>query len=169
MAHSRAMCPRPRAPSSSTRYRVRSSARSTVSGCPSSLLNEPGATVGPSRSVTWASRSFVVVLPDEPVIPAIVSPGKAVDHRAGQQRQRGLHVGDDERGHAGRLAGQHSDRPGRHRSGGEIVPVHPLARQRGEQAARLGLPGVDDDRAGHRGLRVGSPVERSPGDLRDLG
>ena len=77
MAHSCAMWPRPRAPSSSTRYRVRSSARSTVSGCPSSLLNEPGgATVGPSRSATWASRSLVVVLPDEPVIAAIVSWGR---------------------------------------------------------------------------------------------
>ena len=44
------MWPMPRAPISSTRNRVAGSARSTVYGWPSSLLNEPaGATVGPSR------------------------------------------------------------------------------------------------------------------------
>lgn len=51
-------------------------ARNAVHGCPSSLLNDPGgATVGPSRTVSWAIRSFVVVLPDEPVSPITVSSG----------------------------------------------------------------------------------------------
>ena len=47
---SRAMCPGPREPISSTRNRVRSSASSTVSGRPMSLLYDPGGlTVGPGR------------------------------------------------------------------------------------------------------------------------
>ena len=76
MSHSWAMWPMPRADISSTRYLVDSSARSTVSGRPSSLLNEPtGAIVGPSRSTTWAVRSLVEVLPDDPVIPMTVADG----------------------------------------------------------------------------------------------
>ena len=53
MSHSAAMCPMPRADISSTRKRVEASARSTVSGRPISLLNEPsGAMVGPRCSTT---------------------------------------------------------------------------------------------------------------------
>ena len=73
--HSAAMCPRPRAESSSTRWRVAASARSAVQGRPSSLLNDPGgATVGPSGARTAASRSFVDVLPELPVTPTTVRP-----------------------------------------------------------------------------------------------
>src|SRR5262249_58347218 len=58
------------------RYRVSAVARSTVYGWPRSLLNDPGgATVGPSRDSTWASRSLVEVLPEEPVTPTTVSSG----------------------------------------------------------------------------------------------
>ena len=72
------MCPVPRADSSRTRYLVVASARSTVSGWPNSLLNEPaGAIVGPSRSTSWAARSLVEVLPDDPVMPAIRTAGSA--------------------------------------------------------------------------------------------
>ena len=47
-------------------------ARSTVSGWPISLFHEArGATVGPSASISWAARSLVVVLPADPVMPAI--------------------------------------------------------------------------------------------------
>jgi hypothetical protein len=54
---------------------VCSSARRTVHGWPSSLLKEPGgATVGPIGSSTWAIRSLVEVLPDDPVTPMTVSP-----------------------------------------------------------------------------------------------
>ncbi len=54
------------------------SARSTVHGRPSSLLNDPGgATVGPSGASTAASRSFVEVFPELPVTPTTVSPGRA--------------------------------------------------------------------------------------------
>lgn len=50
-------------------------ARSTVQGCPSSLLNDPGgATTSPSGASTAATRSLVDVLPDDPVIPTMVSP-----------------------------------------------------------------------------------------------
>src|SRR5215469_17708676 len=70
------MWPGPRADSSRTRYLVEASARSTVSGWPNSLLNDPaGAIVGPRRSISWAARSLVVVLPDEPVMPAIAAAG----------------------------------------------------------------------------------------------
>ncbi len=66
----------PRALVSSTRNRVPGFARSTVYGCPSSLLNEPGgAMVGPAVASTCASRSFVEVLPDEPVTPMTVASG----------------------------------------------------------------------------------------------
>ena len=76
MSHSWAMWPMPRADISRTRYLVDSSARSTVSGRPSSLLKEPtGAMVAPSRSTTWAVRSLVEVLPDDPVIPMTVADG----------------------------------------------------------------------------------------------
>ena len=49
------MWPTPRAPISTTRYAVVASARSTVSGTPSSLLKLPAvATVGPAVPSTWA-------------------------------------------------------------------------------------------------------------------
>ncbi len=69
------MCPTPRAPISTTRKSVVSSARSTVSGTPISVLKEPmGATVSPEVSSSWASRSFVLVLPCEPVMPTTAVP-----------------------------------------------------------------------------------------------
>ncbi len=53
------------------------SARSTVSGSPISLLNEPNvATVAPAAASTWASRSFVLVLPCEPVSATTRSPSR---------------------------------------------------------------------------------------------
>ena len=62
------MCPGPDAPISSTRWRVDSSAVSTVRGRPTSLLKESlGATVGASAESTCRSRSFVVVFPTDPV------------------------------------------------------------------------------------------------------
>ncbi len=70
--------PRPRAPISSTRNRVLRSARSTVSGRPSSLLNDPWvATVGAAAPSTAPRRSLVEVLPCEPVTAATVRPGRA--------------------------------------------------------------------------------------------
>ncbi len=52
-----------------------SSARSTVHGWPSSLLNDPGgATTVPARSRTARIRSLVDVLPDDPVMPTTVRP-----------------------------------------------------------------------------------------------
>ncbi len=63
-----AMWPLPRAPISSTRYRVSGSMRSTVEGKPISLLKERRlATVGPCCSKMWRSRSLVLVFPAEPV------------------------------------------------------------------------------------------------------
>ncbi|CPU48486.1 Uncharacterised protein [Mycobacteroides abscessus] len=82
MAANSAMLPGRRAESSSTKNLVDSVARSTVQGWPSSLLNDPGgATTSPSGLSTAAIKSFVEVLPDEPVIPTIRSP-RAVSRRA---------------------------------------------------------------------------------------
>ena len=54
------------------------SARSMVSGTPSSLLSEPiVAIVGAALESTAASRSLVLVLPWEPVSPATVSPSRS--------------------------------------------------------------------------------------------
>ena len=67
-SHAARRSPMWRAPISRTRCSVAVSARSTVSGRPSSLLKEPYvATVVPSAASTWASRSLVLVLPWEPV------------------------------------------------------------------------------------------------------
>ena len=57
--------------------------RSTVYGWPISLLKLPGgATVSPARESTAAMRSFVDVLPADPVTPTMVSPCAAVSSRA---------------------------------------------------------------------------------------
>ncbi len=54
------------------------SARSMVSGTPSSLLSEPiVAIVGAALESTAASRSLVLVLPWEPVSPTTVSPSRS--------------------------------------------------------------------------------------------
>ena len=57
-------------PISNTRNRVRVEHDSTVRGSPTSELKDPrGDTVSPCGANMAASRSFVVVLPLEPVIP----------------------------------------------------------------------------------------------------
>ena len=55
---------------------------------------------------------------------------------------------------ADRPGGQHGHGSGRERRGGERVPVGPRSWQRGKQAARLDLTGVDHDRAGNQNARV---------------
>ncbi len=73
MSQRYAMLPTWSAPISTTRKRVSGSARNTVSGTPTSPLYDPtGATVGPWVASRAASRSFVVVLPAEPVMPMTV-------------------------------------------------------------------------------------------------
>ncbi len=69
-AHSDAMCPRPRAPISTTTTSVPAGALARVSGTPSSLLNDFRlAAVTSRREKIDASRSFVLVLPTDPVMP----------------------------------------------------------------------------------------------------
>ena len=74
-----AMWPRPRAPISTTAASVSSGAFSRVSGTPSSLLNERTlAVVTRVVASTEASRSLVVVLPTDPVMPiTMASPPRA--------------------------------------------------------------------------------------------
>ena len=70
------MWPIPRAPISATRKRVVGVTRHTVSGTPISPLSElTGATVSPAVDSTAASRSLVLVLPDDPVMPTMRSSG----------------------------------------------------------------------------------------------
>ena len=75
MLVSRLMWPLPRAPISETRNAVSRSTAQAVRGTPISLLNEPiGDTVGPSSSSTWARRSLVLVLPEDPVRSMAIMP-----------------------------------------------------------------------------------------------
>ncbi|BAS12890.1 hypothetical protein AHiyo8_11930 [Arthrobacter sp. Hiyo8] len=63
------------------------SAPNTVSGTPTSPLYEPcGATVAPARERMPASRSLVVVLPAEPVMPMTVK-GSPWAARAARMRR----------------------------------------------------------------------------------
>ena len=78
MLHRARMWPMPRAPISITAAAVSSGAFTSVSGTPSSLLNERRlACVGRSPPRTAARRSFVVVFPTEPVMP-MTAPGSRV-------------------------------------------------------------------------------------------
>ena len=132
------MWPTPRAPISSTRCRVCSSARSTVSGRPISLLSDPGARrSAPSRSSSCAMRSLVLVLPAEPVSATTVAPRRAHDV-PGERAQRGLHVVHHDRGHADRAGGQHRDRAVRDRAGRRSRGRRPARRRR----RRTALPGT---------------------------
>ena len=93
--------------------------------------------------------------------------GQRVQHESGQRGQGGRDVSDQDRGDRNRAGGQDRDRAGRDRGRGEVVPVGPLPRDRGEQAARPGPPGVDHHLPGHDGGRL--PVQLAAGDLGDLG
>jgi hypothetical protein len=88
--HRSAMWPGPRAPISRTRCRVVGSASSTVRGSPISLLRLPRvATVGPAAASSWASRSLVDVLPDDPVTPTTSMPSgvsSSTSQRASRDR-----------------------------------------------------------------------------------
>ena len=142
MSHSAPMWPTPRAAISRIRNFVFSSARSTVSGTPSSLLSDPsGAIVAPRRSASWPVRSLVEVLPDDPVIPATVRPCSPVSRPAtarASSAERGRHVRDDDGRDAAvqRPGGQHRHRAVADRGAGEVVAVGVLPGDRGEQPAR---------------------------------
>ena len=142
------------------------STRSTVSGRPISLLNDSAAAHGRAgRPSTWASRSLVLVLPDEPVTPTTAQLGHAVDHlareprRAPPGRRRRPRVA--QLGH--RPLGQRPRRRPRSTAcGDEVVAVDVLAPPRDEQAARArtARASVDDRRRPPRSRR--SPCSRAP-------
>ena len=94
--------------------------------------------------------------------------GQGAGDRPGQGGQCGRHVRGGQRGHADGPAGKHGHRALLDRGGREVVPVHPLAGQGGEQGAGGGLPRVDDDGA-DQGGRAGTRAESRSGDLRDRG
>ena len=180
-------CPGPLAPISSTRNRVDSSARSTVSGSPISLLNErTGAIVGPTLPHSCASRSLVVVLPTEPVMPTTRRLAAArlerrlaqpLEHDAREVAERLLDVGDDDarqHGAAGAddvARGEHERGPAGDRHGGVVVAVDVLAGQRDEQAAGDVVARVDDDGSADDEGRVGRrrTAQHATGRGRDLG
>src|SRR4051794_3489849 len=155
-----------RAPISRTRYSVAVSARSTVSGRPSSLLKEPKvATVRPAAASTWASRSLVLVLPCEPVSATTRTPGSL------SRQWRGGGGGGPPRGPppppgggggrgggggpgppppgAGGGAGRAAPPPAADGGAGEVVAAPPAAGDRHEQTAVLGDPAVHEGRPGH--------------------
>ena len=151
------MWPMPRAPISTMRKRVSVAIRQTVSGTPTSLLSEPtGATVGPAADSTLASRSFVLVLPEDPVMPMTVRSGWARSDGAGQRREPVLDVVDDDTGQVvDRAGGEGRHRPGvagaRRRTGGRpcYSPTRATYSPPGPGLARVRDHGpVDDEGAG---------------------
>ena len=165
-------------------------ARNTVHGWPSSLLNEPGgATTSPSGASTAASRSLVEVLPDEPVMPTMVSPpstssaATAAASRASAASTAApapsvscsstlaaawilssgaLGLTTIAGTPTGRAAST-ADGARAHRGRGEIVAVRACARQRQEEPARCHGPRIEFDRA--RDAGSGRVVRRDVGQL----
>ena len=83
MVVSRAISPTWLAPISATKNRVDALTLSAVSGRPTSLLNDPtGATVPPSSLSSAWSRSLVVVLPTEPVMPTMAKGSASARRRS---------------------------------------------------------------------------------------
>ena len=144
-----AMWPMPRAPISTTRNRVSAVTRHTVSGTPTSELYEPtGATVGPATARTAPRRSFVLVLPEEPVMPTTASPGTRRPRPPGRASAKASWVSATTT-HGTPSTGsldERRDRPPLDRRRDEVVPVGVLADPGDEEAARPGLARVGDDR-----------------------
>ncbi len=163
------MWPMPRAPISRTRWRVPASARSAVMGSPISLLREPWVhTVGACRRSSWAMRSLVLVLPEEPVRAMTLVPrlgdGAGRARRAPPSRRR------RRRRPVRRPAGWPARPPRpRRRPYGEVVAVDPVPGEGGEQGAGPHGPGVRHDRAGDLRVRVRYVVQPSGDDSGDLG
>ena len=118
------MLPAKRAPISTTSTSVASGAPSTVTGTPISLLYDAGAAwVRKAAPTAAAVRSFVEVLPTEPVIPTTRADSRSRPARA-QREQRVGHVGDhDRRSGVGGSLHDHERRPARQRVGDELVAV----------------------------------------------
>jgi hypothetical protein len=96
-------------------------------------------------------------------------PVQVPDYMPGQLAQRGGDVGNHHGGNPHRPGGEHARRPGGHGGSREIVPVHPLSDDRGEQSSRLRLTRVADSRPGQPDGRVGNVVQRAVGDAGDFG
>ena len=170
------MWPMPRAPISTTRKRVVGVTRQTVSGTPISSLSEPDAArrSRPTDGEHRASRSLVLVLPAEPVMPTTRQLGRAVDDARGRARPKAAWTssttthGTPSTGRAASAAtAPRVDAPR-----DEVVAVGVLADPGDEEAARAGLAGVGDDRAvDDDGRRVvaGAVRRRPPVRSRDLG
>lgn len=141
---------------------MRSVTRQTVSGTPTSELYEPcGATVSPSAARTAPRRSFVLVLPEDPVI-LTTQLRQAVDQGPAQRDEGGLGVLDDDaRQPVDGAGGQGGARAALGGLGHVGVPVGVLADAGDVEAAGGGLTGVGDDRAVDDDGRVavdGAPV-----------
>ncbi len=92
----------------------------------------------------------------------------AAEHVPGQQAERDLDVLDHQRGHADGPGGEHGDRAGRDGDARVVVPVHPSAGRRGEEAAGDHLARVDRRRRRHQRPRIVHVVRGRADDLRDL-
>ena len=135
-----------RAPISSTRNRVAVSARSTVSGSPISLLNEPYGRDGPSGGGEHLGEQVLGAgLALRPGQRDHAYGGQPAEHVVGQRGQRRDGVVDEHRrGRPVSRVDSTAAAPARDGGVGVVVAVDALAHDRDEQAAALGDPAVDE-------------------------
>ena len=128
--------PGPRAPISMTATSASSGALRSVSGTPSSLLNERSLAVDRNRvRRTAESRSLAEVLPTDPVMPT-TGPTSRARARRPASSSAASSVFDDHRGAADRASRREvGSRTGGHRGLNEVVAVA-LGNDRHEQLAR---------------------------------
>ncbi len=128
--HSRAICPRPRMPISSTMTSVSSGLSRMVTGRPCSLLKLRGlAAVRRVLPSAAASRSLVEVLPTDPVTPTTASgrreraqPPSAISAAAVSSTSITVQLGREAEG-PDRTAGERRSGAGREGVGDVVVPV----------------------------------------------
>ena len=150
-SHSRAICPVPLVPISITADSTSSSALASVSGTPSSLLNDFSlAVVRNLEESAAAARSLVDVLPTEPVIPTTVAARRSRPARpkasnaaaVSATATRGTLISGRGAVRIPGLVDEHRSRPGRHGGVDPLVTV-PNGAQRHEERPRRQQPRVD--------------------------
>ena len=126
--------------------------------------------VGPTSRATWAIRSLVEVLPDDPVMPTTRSSGSLLSTCVAN-RPRATTTSATTHGGSTDGAGGEGERPrpGAKASVDEVVPVHPFADDAGEQAAGFDVARVDEGPGRDRRGRVGDVVEGPADHVGDLG
>ena len=135
-------------PISATRYLVPASTPQRGERQPTPLLNDRGATVGPTSGSSCASRSLwwsfrLTGQPDDGQL------GQLVEHGPGEATERQHGVVHDDGGDADRPGRDHPDDPGSGRCDRVVVTVRALPGKSNEQRPGHHRARVDDDVAGH--------------------